>query len=490
MSLNPHSSEFAHLVTAWLDETATAEEAAQLWQAVAESPECALEFAAAARFESLLAETVQERAGEKTALRQVVAGQFKTPPQAKDRAPAARRWQMPLRAAAAIALLSSLAWLLWPAAETPKMAEISSPKPGTVPTVSHSPAAPVRRLPLVSPVAADAADTGGKSLPQRLDSFFLAGVALDQVPLREALGILQGQLQELNFLNAEALQKLRVTVPADAAGRRITFHSGSIAFLKAVRAVAALGGCEVTVDEPTLALILQRGIFPQVAERRDLRNILAGRVNADGTAAASDPDRLAALMADASSLGIALDPTRPLAEQASLPMTRGQWAALQLLTDTREQLSQFPMPNFQLYLTEGDPSEADKVIEEDQAKKMQANFQSTGTAPVAVVTPVLSPLFALGSQAPTLPPITAQPLGEVTQVTVNWSLPPSSAPTAAEPTPEQPAATTVTGVLLAGQGMSTMVDSATASRLSGSSSVSFSAFTNLVLLPDTNAPRP
>lgn len=64
MKPDPRSAEFITLIDRWLDQTATVEEAACLWQAVAECPQCAAVLAAASRFESLLESTVQERASE------------------------------------------------------------------------------------------------------------------------------------------------------------------------------------------------------------------------------------------------------------------------------------------------------------------------------------------------------------------------------------------------------------------------------------------
>ena len=64
MPLDAQSPEFARLATCWLDGSATAEEAALLWQSVAEDPACAREFAAQARFELLLQDTLRERARE------------------------------------------------------------------------------------------------------------------------------------------------------------------------------------------------------------------------------------------------------------------------------------------------------------------------------------------------------------------------------------------------------------------------------------------
>lgn len=464
MPLDAHSSEFSRLVNAWLEQTATAEEAERLWQAIAEDAACAREFAAATRFEALLSETVQERAGEKAILLQAAAPATSSPSLTKSsslqRLPRQASLVL-LRAAAILTMLGAVAWLLWPHESAPPVitaapqTKPSSPAPSAV--VSHPPAA-AAAAPSVPLAAAGAAD---KPLPDRLDHFFLAGVALEKVSLRDAVGILQGQLQQLNFLNAEAIKKLRITVPSDAAGRRITFHSGPIAFLKAIRAVAALGGCEVSVDEATLALILHREIFPQVPERRDVRDFLAGRVGNDGKQAADDPERLAELAADAVSLGIALDADRPLSSQTSLLVTRGQWTALQMLTDSREQFRQIPVHNYQMYFTNGGaPNSTNQIITEEGVSELRRNLQATNTAPGLTVTPSVRPLAGAGAANPALPSLTLQPLGEVTQI--NLAL--------AEPRPSTPANTPVqttvrlivgyTGALSSGQGLLLTINSA------------------------------
>jgi len=416
-----HSPEFARLVQHWLDETATPDEAALLWQRVAECPDCAREFAAAARFESLLAETVATPA---KALFTVLPGgkEAAAPVGVKLGGSKPAHVRHLLRAAAVLALLGWIAWLLRPAPQdspqtarkTPAAKQIL-PQKRTLVGAATAPSTPVPnvdKLPALPHIP----------LPERLERFFLTSVSFDQVPLSQALGLLQGQLQELNYLKTADLERLRVTVPAEAAGRRISFHSGPIVFLKAVRAIAALGGCEVSVDEPTLALILHREIFPQVPERRDVREILAGRVNADGSAADSDPARISELMKDAASLGLAVTPETTAEMLAALLVTRGQWTALQVLTDAREQLRSYPAPIFQMYVeeVEENPPQEDRVLDaEEVTAQRQANLVR-GITPVAVVqasvTPII-PIIMQGAQVPLQPLLTAQPVGEVVQVT-------------------------------------------------------------------------
>ncbi|HYF34329.1 MAG TPA: hypothetical protein VD994_03475, partial [Prosthecobacter sp.] len=297
-----------------------------------------------------------------------------------------------------------------------------------------------------------------------------------------------------------------ITVPTEASGRRVTFHSGPISFLKAVRAIAGLGGCDMTVDEATLALILHRETYPQVPNRKDIRSLLASQVNADGTTAAEDPKRVAALIADAASLGIAVDVKQPLEDQAVLPMTRGQWQALQALTEARQQLSQFPAPSFQLYFT-NDRLGGERVLDEDEASQMQLQLQRDAGVQSVVAKPLLKTAVEFGDQI-MVAGLTFQPLGEATQVTL--AIP--SAVLASNRTNSNSGGSNVNGeytggelvtaVLRGGQGATFNINSSSALTLPGSSlnfavgateiSVS-SSLSHLVIIsgpPPTQSPPP
>ncbi len=411
MSLDAHSPEFNQLVLRWLDETATPEEAARLWQAVGASPECAREMAALSRFDALVESTVMNRAGARQADRQFQKAQ--AAPE-RPRRLFARPLGRALVAAAAVILVGAMAWSLWPAEEAmPQVAGLTDRKKPDI----------TRRVQLPRPgqppaMTAQAA-VSEKSLPERLDSFFLPRVSLKQVPLREALGLLQGQLLELNHLKAEALDKLRVTVPADASQRRITFESGPIAFLKAVRAVAALGGCDVAVDEASLALILHPEIYPQQPEKKDVMSLLAGLTNLDGHPAAEDPQRVAALVADAVSLGITGDVTAG----TPVPVTRGQWVALQMLTEARQQRLHLVLPAFNVYLVEEGSEQQDRVLTEGEVEQIQKqNVAPVLQIPSGQMLP-LGPDFVKGG-----PSIQVEPQGEVITITIPMPINPGGSP--------------------------------------------------------------
>jgi hypothetical protein len=288
----------------------------------------------------------------------------------------------------------------------------------------------------VASAAGSAQPASALPLDLRLDGFFLPRVALDQVPLQRALGLLQGQLVDLNVLHAEDLAKLRISLPTDAASRRVTFRSGPISFLKAVRAVAALGGCDVTVEEPTLSLVLRREIYPELPNKKDVRDMLAGRFNPDGSAAASDPNRVAALLADAASLGIPVPSDRSLESLGQLPITRGQWLALQALTDAREQLGQYALPSFQLYYSGGGATGGNRIINEEETPGLKAQLAASGTQPPVVLKPSAVDLMNFGSSSP-YPGISIQPAGEGFQITIAQNDLPAGLPSEAAAPPVQ-----------------------------------------------------
>lgn len=402
MPLNAHSPEFSRLVLRWLDETATPDEEAVLWQSVSDSPECAREMAALTRFESLLGEVTRGRAEMRLAERQLekTAG-----PRMKGEK-AGRHGIHLLRMAAVLFLAGTLVWLAWPYA-VPSLREIAEQKEQKKTLVS-----PQRILAGTSGLVGAHPQAVSKPLPERLDAFFLPRVDLHQMSLREALSVLQGQLLELNHLKSEALEKLRVTLPADAAMRKITFHSGPISFLKAVRAVAALGGCDVKIDEQSLALILHREIFPQLPEKRQILALLDGRLGTDGKPAAEDPQRVASLMEDVSALGINGDP-----RTADVPVTRGQWEALRLMTEAREQWRSFALPGFQLYFVEDSAEKKDRVLSESEVDQIR-----TQNVPPALETAPGQMTQPLPGYADRSPALQLTPVGEVIEVSIPMDL--------------------------------------------------------------------
>jgi hypothetical protein len=393
MSLPADSAEFARLLDRWLDATLTAEEAELLWRRVRECPECATELAAASRFEGLLADTIKARDVEAEARKVLAVTPRQTGPLSVAAAPA-KKPGVPMRSFAWAAVLVAagvVAALLWPEdlQNRGQLAQQKVRKP--VAPVQVEPFSPPPVSPRLPPIENMTAESGlnppavvEPTLVERLDLFFIRGVSLDQVPLGQAMAELRQALVEKDSLKTLPVEKLRVTVPAGALGRRVTFYSGPISYLKAVRAVAALAGCDVEVDDLTIALILQPGIFPQVVEKRVLTDLLAGRVSPGGVPMIEDADRMGLLWEDAMSLGI------PVAADGTAQLSRGQWEALRQLTDMRDQLGLIPMPAFAVYAVPQDTAPPDGVIMPEQKQDSLDKIQSLGLQPVLTFTPTLA----------------------------------------------------------------------------------------------------
>jgi hypothetical protein len=391
MPLSADSSEFADLVTRWLDESATADEAAQLWLCVSKCPDCARELASATRFEAMLGETLKARNIEADARKQLTPAprgtkteSLRKPVVAEPRS-LSMTW---LALAAALVALGLITALLWPedAPMAPKVAHETAPRTSPPPPkLPDSPRIAGSTLPKMDLPDPPAGAGGGEVLlTDRLDRFFLSGVALDQIPLNQALGLLQGQLQQMDYEKTLDLAKLRLIVPAGASARRVTFHSGYIPFLKAVRALAALAGCDVEVSESTITLIMHPGIYPQLAEKRTLSDMLAGRLNADGTAMVEDADRLAGLWEDAMTLGIAVN------EDGTAALSRGQWEALRMMSDSRDQVGRIPVPAFAMYVVPTASVPQNRALTPEELAAFQLAAQQQGAQPLATFTPKLA----------------------------------------------------------------------------------------------------
>ncbi len=395
MKPDPRSAEFITLIDRWLDQTATAEEAARLWQAVAECPQCAAALAAASRFEFLLESTVQERASERKLMAPVAMPSIEDKPR-QELSPLrqgtkpsslwgsqTRRW---VASAAALIVASLVSVYFWNEAgmERPAVAvhELVGPIQQPPLRLPKAPSNPIKDEVKV----ADAKSQEPKELlTAHLDRFFLTGVSLDKVPLSRAIGILQGQLNEVNRDAALALDQLRVLVPTGASQRRITFYSGPIPFLKAVRAVAALAGCEVEVSEPQITITIQQSIYPELVKKRVLSDMLAGRLNARGSPSITDPERLAALREDAESLGV-----KP-AVDGSIAITRGQWEALKMLTETRDLLGRLPMPSYAIYaVPTNNQLTGNRVLSAKEAEQELQKIATAKAVPLVIFTPQLA----------------------------------------------------------------------------------------------------
>jgi hypothetical protein len=379
--------EFARLNQLWLDGRATAEEAAQHWQMVAEHAECARELAAAARFEALLERKLSEASEETKA-----AGVLATASVRREEGRRVTNWRgvvkPMLKVAALIAVGGLLWWVLgregWDSG--PKQEVVSRRVRG--PEVRPKGVLPVEReaKPEVVPgvVAAGANEWTVESLRTWLNGYFLRGVDLKQVPLKEALGRLQADMMAVNFMGAEVVGRLRVTVSADAAGRRVSLKTGSISFLKAIEALAMQAGCEVEVGDLLLALESKAQPFPQPTARHDLREVLAGRFDSNGVAEADRPDLMAKVWEDAVAQGFV---TADAVGGGPVRLTQGQVDTLRGLAEARGQVEQLPAQQYQMRLVAGGAFAPGQVLNVGEVKQILAQPASEGSVKVVVVKP-------------------------------------------------------------------------------------------------------
>jgi len=354
-----HSPEFARLATRWLDGVASADEAARFWRCVGESPECARVFAEMARFELLLESTSAEIARE--ALVAVAASE-------KNHTHRRRALvTQSLKIAAVVTFLGAVIWALWPEGNESPVAVVPPPAPASAKgqrIVTHDRVLLTPSLPVSPPATPAVATAPAKPLPKHLDEFFLTSVSFDKLPLREAIQQMEAQLRALNFARSASLDRLRVTLPAEATGREVTFHSGAISFLKAVRAVAALAGCDVTVSDVGVALNSRIDGNRPAEQQRTTQSLLA----ADGIGLHTD---LSELIEDARALGmIAGD------DATGISGTEAQFEALAQLAEARRQIRM--MPEFQLlaYLVPANPNDQSRVLTPEEAKAQAAKAGS------------------------------------------------------------------------------------------------------------------
>lgn len=379
--------EFARLNQLWLEGRATAEEAALHWQMVAGHAVCARELASAARFEALLEKKLSE-AGEETK----AAGVLATVTVRCEEEKRVTDWRGVVRPMARLAAMVAVGGMLWwvlgrDGWENAPKREVAVSRE-RVPEVRPEVMLPVEReaeAEVVSGVvAAGASEWTVDSLRTWLNGYFLRGVDLKQVPLKEALGRLQADMMAVNFMGADVVDRLRVTVSADAAGRRVSLKSGTISFLKAIQTLAAQAGCEVEVGDMLLAVESKAQSFPQPTARHDLREVLAGRFDANGVAEADRPDLMAKVWADAVEQGF-------VAEDAvgtgPVRLTQGQVETLRGLAEARGQVEQLPAQQYQLRLVAGSGYGVGQVLDAGAVKQLLAEPAGEGSVKVVVVKP-------------------------------------------------------------------------------------------------------
>ena len=390
MSLHPQSPEFARLATRWLDGSATAAEAALLWENIGADAACAREFAEQARFDLLLQDTLRERQREQQiavgARREVVRHQRKVV------------WRRTGDIAAIMLALGFLVWLVLPNQSDPTRpiakARVSpqSLRPPSLPGIRP-------RHTTVLVARQDKTTPGGRTaepLRRLLDDFFLTGVDLDKVPLRQALRELEDQLRELNFASSAEIAALRVQLPAGEGSQPVTFHSGSISFLKAVRALAGLAGYDVNVADASVVLVARTNGSPYRPESRSVADLLAGQGGTD------DPtrNRLTELVNDARALNLQVNFAAD-GNATSLVATPGEAQALALLAQSRDQVRSLPALRFYVKATPAPPGSQDRILTGIEADQVRSDFllSANPQSPPAIITVPMQESSAPGATA-------------------------------------------------------------------------------------------
>lgn len=400
MSSLPPSADFADLATRWLDGIATPDEAARLWAAIKGNPENARAFAEMARFELLLESTSQSVARE--AIVCAVADEKTARHQHR------RKMVRAAKLAAGFVLFGSIIWMLWPQGNPSSDIAATTPQSKPV-SPTQVKVQPKRDRVLIAPpttIAATAATTTKpRPLPQHLDEFFLTSVQLDKVRLQDAVRQMEDQLRALNFGRTSQLDQLRVVLPASAMNREVSFKSGAISFMKALRAVAALAGCEVLATDTSVVLNTRKDGLDQIEQRKATRSLLA----ADGLGRHT---HLAELLEDARALGMVSDD----GDQDTLRGTNAQFAALALMADSRHQVRALPDLSFFAYLAPAKPNDTSRVLTAEEAREKAK--AAPATAAVIRVDPGSTvPTSAQAANADLL--ITAVPAGDGTQLTIS-----------------------------------------------------------------------
>lgn len=389
MILKANSSEFAQLVEAWLADNATLEQVAQLWLCVQQCPECARELAAASRFEELLAETVKVRQVESEA-RQVIS-EVKHKTHTRTAIMSQRRTALPapwLVVAALLIIAGIIAALLWPEGHSSEKNLVRVGRTAAVNRGAQPKKQPSSSEPLPVPLSLEPAVPKAEVVPEvplteRLEAFFLTQVNLSHVPLSQALAQLQKDLLDLNDPQSLDLTALTIKVPLGANSRPVSFTCGPIPFLKAVRAVAGLAGCDVEVTGSEILLRMQTGIYPHLDENRLLTDLLAGRINPDGTAMVDDARRVEELWQDAVSLGIEIQ------ENGTAAVSRGQWEALRMVSEARDQVALLPTPAFAVYLVPNSGADQTHLLMPHEVAAYTQKVASQRLQPVATLKPAL-----------------------------------------------------------------------------------------------------
>ena len=366
-----------------------------------------------ARFELLLEQTSRQIDRES-----VVVGVAKTKTRSHRRRTVMKQG---IKIAAVIALLGLVISYLWPVEQ-----QIAQVLPTPIKT---TPPAPPRRILPTSVVMhrPTTPDAGGKDKPlsERLDNFYLTSINFDKVHLHDAVRLMREQLKLLNASRRAEFDRLFVAIPAEASMREITFHAGSISFLKALRAIGGLANCDLQLSEAGLSLASRPNRDKLKIETRSVNSIMA-----DNKGAASIPGALLAyVLTDARALGIELPAGTDF---SNLTGTVAQFDALDLMLKSRSQINDMPKLRLIAFPRNGPPTSDGRVLTEQEANDLREEAKRQGiTLQPIVIKPSSDELTTeqLDPNAKNVPDVylVARPVGDS-----QWVL--TLLPTATDPT--------------------------------------------------------
>jgi hypothetical protein len=140
----------------------------------------------------------------------------------------------------------------------------------------------------------------------------------------------------------------------------------------------------VEVGDLLLALESKAQPFPQPTARHDLREVLAGRFDANGVSEADRPDLMAKVWEDAVAQGfVAADAVGG----GPVRLTQGQMDTLRGLAEARGQVEQLPVQQYQMRLVAGGAFVPGQVLNEGEVKQILAQPANEGSVKVVVVKP-------------------------------------------------------------------------------------------------------
>lgn len=461
MNSSPNTDDFAALTRRWLDDRASAEEQAALFDLLLKDSDAAREFANQVRFDSLLAQHCTAR---EKALLEFAALDCEMP---SEIAPAPKQtvWrtgfvQSPwTRLAAAVAVLA--AWFAWMQREPvePQTAFKNTPNGSKQQTGRIEPITLLRpRMPTIAATPPTDANTPAAQLALTLDDFYLPEITLDNVTFEEAARWLVDQLRAHNYAKRDSLDKLAVNLPGSAKRRRVTVHSGPVSFLKALDIIATLAHCESKLDNGMVAIT--DAVKPDSEQPR-------WRVATAQT------------HQDAAALGLSRS-TRP----NEVLTTDDQDRAINTLAQARAQLANLAPLKFVPLIVPSDLVGPERVITAAEAETIWRQFASQLPANLPVVSlPFTSNASTTAATASTTSiTLKVEPVGEMNRIVIEQ--PASTTPATGGNTTQS----TTPVVAATPSGSTALSDSsgAIASSSSGSTSSTSSTNSALALLAAAN----